>query len=617
VSGRVGLLFVDLWLIPNGLLVSVQILATSHRQLVAVGCFCGSECATLLFQFVWGLRELLYFVTPINNAYCILTSDMSRRASTSQSGNPLRGAKNPRPTPADRDPLRPSNRFLQFCIDCGFTVDAKDQIADFREVELVFDQALSDDVSPSFPPDFGWEEFFDCWTAEDYRQSIDLYSNAPSCARPPIRVGEAGEASLSSSDAVILWLSKTVFLSCFEFKLTNDEIDRQPMFQYGVRFDPFLSGPLYVYSLSTFTVSRTEGFVEPAPPALPMHFFRHVASLAPEDFIRRMNFHGGSRTYFSPQLCTLFLSILPPKETDGRSMPQTNIVFLSSDGYFALLDEQQLEVITTYSYNSQVKVNLQAISDELSLDNANQMLRDSQHIRHLGIEGNLVSFEGRGHSFSSNPRLRSLSIDVENGEISTNLLDGISINTGIQSLWLSFEERIDQEGFRKPLEHLFEQVLPKCRSLRSLSLELTDTDFLHDDVGAALAFHKYILQYIAASSAGKHGNRFGSLVSLRLITKLSSNVVDAPSEIFNRIVSPSLALNWCQQSRNEHSWATSAVLAVPEGLVPSMVRATNQDIVYVKTTGETPPDISLPFDSRTANAAVIYDLVRSFRASFS
>jgi hypothetical protein len=550
---------------------------------------------------------------------------MSRRASTSQSGNPRRGAKNPRPTPAHRDrgPLRPTNRFLQFCIDCGFTVDDKYHIGDFREVELVFDRTskhlLSDDVPLPFPRDFGWKEFCNCWTAKKYQLSIDLYANAPSCARAPIRVGEAGEASPSLSHAVILWLSNTVFLSCLEFRLTNDQIDKQSMFDYEVTFDPFRdSWPLYVYSLSSFTVARTEGFVEPTPPDLPLHFFRHVAALAPVDFFERMDLHGGRGKYISPRLCTLFLSILPTQESDGRSMPQTSIALLGNEyqHYPVPLDEQQLEVIATYPHNSQVKLNLGEISDDVSLDRVNQLLRESQHIRHLGVDGSLANFDGRDGSFSSNPRLRSLWIHTVGSGISESLLDGLSINTGIQHLELSLEEHLpEQEGFRKPLEYLFEQVLPKCRSLRSLTLKITNW-VSEDDIDLS-DFREIIFQHIAASAAGTRVLRFGSLVSLRLITESYEDVVDAPSEIFNRILSPSLALSWCQQSRNEHSWATSPVLAVPGGLVPSMVRATNQDVIYVKTTGQKPSDIPLPFDSRTANATVIYDLVRLFYASFS
>jgi hypothetical protein len=275
-------------------------------------------------------------------------------------------------------------------------------------------------------------------------------------------------------------------------------------------------------------------------------------------------------------------------------------------------------------------LDLSETSYEFPLNRVNQLLRESQHIRHLAVGSVLANFDGSEYSFSSNSGLRSLGIrNMKNGAISKSLLDGLAVNTGIQHLELSFEEDApEQEGYRTPLEYFLTEVLPKCRSLQSLTVEVNFEDFTAKPSVCHL-FREKVLQFLAAASlnsTGKHANRFGSLVCLRVITPMWWYQLEAPHEIYHRIVSPLLALSWWRQSRNGNSWSTSAMLPVPDGLIPSMVSAVNQHVICVKTTGVNQPVICItttgqdrpcPFDSRNANATLIYDFVRSFRASFS
>jgi hypothetical protein len=327
-------------------------------------------------------------------------------------------------------------------------------------------------------------------------------------------------------------------------------------------------------------------------------------------------------------LCSLFLSILPQIESNGKSEPQIVTALFAvpealfvipdeSDLVAATMDEQQLEVFAAYPYNYRIQLDLGKMSEDLPLERVNQLLRESQHVRHLGVEESLAKFDSSNSSFSSNPRLHSLHLNrIFQGEISKNLLDGVAVNMCIQDLELNFREHgLEQERFLKTLEYLFQIVLPKCRSLRSLTLAFSIECF--ED---RLLFFEKVVQCIATSSLSprrKLKTRFGSLVSLRIFTFRGTEATEAPNEMFNRIVSHSLALSWCEQSRNEQSWSDSVELAVPAGLVASMVCATNQDVVYVKTTGHALRDTPRPFDSRTANVSVIYDLVRSFHPDFS
>jgi hypothetical protein len=539
---------------------------------------------------------------------------MSSRKGASQSGNPFRGAKNPRRTPSGRARLRPTNRFQKFCIGRNLNLDDEGEWPFLREAELVYDQPLNqlDDMIPSFPPDFRWEEFYTCWTTSYWGYKILYTKNTEGHV-------EEEMDDWCTTDTSILWLSDTVFLSVVLFVLDDDG----STFDYGVRFLPFPNhSAVYVYSLSSFVVSR-DGFA--APPELPLHFFRHLASQTNENFLERMEVWGG-QSRFSPRLCSLFLSILPQSENDENAETQTAMApFVTpgeGEGRAVVMDEQLLGVVVAYPYNSQTMLDLGEISGELPLERVNQLLRESQHIRHLGVEENLANFDSAESSFSSNPRLRSLHLNkIRHGGISKNLLDGVAVNMCIQDLELKFlVDRLEQGGeFLKTLEYLFQCVLPKCRSLRSLTLEFT---FSYPWCEQPLLFFEKVVQSVAVSSLPprrKLKSRFGSLVSLQVRIVTGTRVVptETPNEMLNRIVSPSLAFSWCQQSRNEHSWATSPKLAVSAGLIPSMVCAINQDIIYVKTAGRSPLDIPRPFDSRSANVTIIYDLVRSFHPGFS
>jgi hypothetical protein len=567
------------------------------------------------------------------STFCLDPTTMGRRKRPSKPGNSSRGARNHRPTPTERyqGRLLPTDRFQRFCKESSLFIDYEEGWPQLREIELVYDEPseelLTDDAIPLFPADFRWEQFSACWTACEW-DSIRLYT----CKRGrfPARFGKVDEDKPPPVGAAVLWLSDTVFLSAVQFSLTKLRgFNNESLFHYGVSFSPFRNKhPVFVYSLSSFTISTAEEFVESTPPDLPLHFFKHVASVATENFMQIHLY--GSKSYFPPRLCELFLSILPPKEINLTPMPQTSVaLFLKpahalNEGYQATVDEQQLEVVAAYRFNSQVKLHLEETSHELLMDRVNQLLRESLHIRHLSVNKQLSNFEGNEISFSSNPAFISVWIEnVQNGEISKNLLDGLAMNTGIQSLDVTFSEPSpEQEGFRKTLEYLCEHVLPKCRSLRNVTLDFMVQEFMGPwrlpDPDAPYFFREKILKCIADHSVpptGKLGDRFGSLVSLRVVTK--RGYIEPPSQTLNRIVWPPLSLSWCRQSRNEHSWATSAPSAIPAGLVPSAIRAVNPDVVYVKTTGLDPPLLACPFDSRTANAGVIYDVVRSFHPTFS
>jgi hypothetical protein len=168
----------------------------------------------------------------------------------------------------------------------------------------------------------------------------------------------------------------------------------------------------------------------------------------------------------------------------------------------------------------------------------------------------------------------------------------------------------------KTLTHLFGNVLPRCCSLRTLTLDLLE----HRGPQDRHLFYEEVVRCLASSSTTRVKDRFGSLSSIMVThtplcwpprAALESLVLEKlvlpPSAEWDRLVSPSLVLTWCQdQQRNERF----AKKLQRMGLIVPAIRQVNLDVAYRKTSPVA------PHDSRTANAGVIYDSIRSFHPAF-
>jgi hypothetical protein len=526
------------------------------------------------------------------------------------------------------DMLRPTDRLRRLCRDQNFFVTAgpgfdvlyprSHEWSELTEIEFIPEKPSwyswlywKDSVNPVFPSGFRWEAFLKCWSP---CAAGAIYLSTPDAevyeARVPVR-----DLCLSRSwclpGAWILWLSDTIFLSLTKFSLRNQIKLAPHLYQYQVSFSR--ERGYYVYSILSFTARSWEEAMGTAHPSeIPLHFFHHVTAGLPNGFFSDLEL-SGCQGFLSPRLCTLFLSLIKSSDNMVEREPQSTIRFLTEldtgCDKASQIRESQLVVIMEHHYNAQVKLELGTVGWDVPKDRVNQLLRESQHLRHLTVPDQMINFDSTDPSFTSNPHFLSLEIPkITNGKISMKLMDGLALNTGVRDFVITFSVTHHEPFMTALLEtltYLFGRVLPRCRSLSTLTLASQSYGCDSSTRQRQDAFCEEIVRCMTSSTQTEAKDRFGSLWSIKITRDFygfKKKRVLRPSSTWDRLVSPSLVLTWSRRQRNEHS----AHRRLPLGLIAAAVRQINHNVMYRKTS-----DVA-PHDSRTANAGAIYDFICCF-----
>jgi hypothetical protein len=473
------------------------------------------------------------------------------------------------------------------------------------EVEFVHEESFhvtTENDVPTFPPDFRWDAFCACWAPQPEGEEeliVRLFTRLPEVMGGWVPIPNANATDNLCQKASVLWLSCTTFLSLIEFQLTRNIFGgAQQLSEYRVSFSPGL-GDYYAYSVSRFTDTTLDDGMAATSSEIPLRFLQHVTAGLPTGFFTHLYLMPGEPD-FPPRLCSQFLSIIRPDESNNEGSPRTTVRFFPD-----LRDEDQLVAILAHHYCARVKLELVVLREHIPLDRVNQLLCECQTLRHLRVPENLTNFDS-SLSFTSNPHFLSLEImDIPDGVISLKLLDGLALNTGLNDLILGFSI-LSGHPLLETLTHLFGNVLPKCSSLSTLTLDLHDAH-PNRSPGSGHLFYEEIVRCIASSSPVRAKDRFGSLLSI----KVSYAAYDAsgwrmfvasPNETWDRHVSPPLLLTWCRKQRNAKR--------LPLGLIVAAMRQINQNVAYRKTS------VVKPCDSRAANASAIYDTICTFHPAF-
>jgi hypothetical protein len=524
---------------------------------------------------------------------------------------------------SSRTMLRPTDRLLRLCQDCNYSVEDAEEWSKVTEAEFVREES-SGDGAPTFPSDFRWDAFCACLPPKPKESIFDLFPPTVELLVPLKNV--AAPTVPSDAGVSVLWLSDTTFLSSIPFHLYPHS---RPPCEYRVSFSPGLAS-CYAYSVPTFTFVGYVNENEATSSEIPLCFFKHVTAGLPTGFFTHLELMCGDPD-FPPRLCSLFLSIAGPSESDDECVARTVVRLCKS--FDQPIREDQLVALLAHRFSSHVKLDLGGLQGENLLERANQLLRECQHLRHLKVSPKLIDFDRSDASFTFNPHLQSLEIvPILDGGISLKLLDGFALSTGLKDLTLRFSPAMLFTYFRvahlEKLTHLFGNVLPRCYSMRTLTLDLLEIHPGTVNRQDPHVFYEEIVRCIAAFSTTRAKDPFGSVSSIKVTLTpfpvsgfterglppgivlgsvwLKKRVLP-PNATWDRLVSPSLVLTWRRdQRRKEHP----AKRLQPLGLIVPAIRQINQDVAYQKTS------TVAPYDSRTANASVIYDSIRSFHPAF-
>jgi hypothetical protein len=405
-------------------------------------------------------------------------------------------------------------------------------------------------------------------------------------------------------------------------------------------------GDYYAYSVSNFFDTTFADVMAATSSEIPLRFFQHVTAGLPAGFFSQLELVPGYPA-FPPRLCSQFLSIIRPDESNDKCVPRTTVRLFTSmcpphDDSIYPITENQLATIMAHHYSSQVMLELPRRFDWLPLDRVNDLLHENQHLCHLKVPYQLFNFDSSADSFTSNSHFRSLEfMHIWEGSISLKLLDGFALNTGLKDVIFGFSMPFHgpfQAAHLEKLTHLFGNVLPKCCSLSNLTLHLNDPYPESSGPQTRHAFYEEITRCIATSSPMRAKDPFGSVSSIKVTYTTHVECIASspptgandqfgslsktrriprvawpeekhvlpPNATWDRLVSPSLLLTWCRKQRIEHS----ANRIQPLGLIVEAIRQINQNVAYWKTSH------AAPHDSRIANASAIYDSICTFHPDF-
>jgi hypothetical protein len=447
----------------------------------------------------------------------------------------------------------------------NYVVQYKDK---FQEAELVT-ESLQADTGPLFPSEVDFESISSLMGVVGYAGQLYIKQNDEVGADHPATGGQtlpipaadtAGASDHAISKVEVLWLSPTEFISSLDIIRTDGEYTN--MWHYSLRFVPpdtasdrLWPRRMHAYSTSLFTTDCWDAI--PAP-SIHLHFLRHIIKPLPVNFWVEIELDEG-KTYLSPQLCTLFLSVIPKtsvpssefttaEPTLGSDANRSTVYSKTTLWLVMKIDKDKMEAIASQELNPHVRlafgkfrvppptpvrgINIlpweKIDKDTLPMHLLNELLRESKHIRHFCIPLDLVAFESNDSvSFAMNPNFESLSMDgVFQGNISSQLMKGIALNPSIKSLYVDFRlvGRFPSNGPEwESLTNLFTDVVAGHPSLSTLVLKFNDRDESWNSWPRSL-LHDVISTCIAEALAGATKEpKLGSLKSLKLIYEYFRN----------------------------------------------------------------------------------------------
>jgi hypothetical protein len=466
------------------------------------------------------------------------------------------------------------------------------------------------------------------WLQAVYNTSTKSFEVSQNVILPDTRCHYTPGTPVNKGDKVdVLWISSSEFVSSIQLhRNINDEEGEFVSFQNLYAFSLSLqvnevcrsgssadSLDLYVYSIQTFHEFNHSPLSE-----VPLHFLHHLLSPLPVGFFSDICLNMNLQD-FPPGHCRRLLSIIPQ---DAPPLIPDNIQsetlrILTDFSVIYVHNRDQLLAFTSHQYSPHVRLCWNAFDqDQISPEEVNSALRDNcLHLRHFSISDGLSLFEDVDEpSFSSNESFRTLKIGFRQADSAScehKLLNGLKTNRQIRQLEISFfiaedDEEWDEQHMPVDVSStlvLIRDVLPAHASLREMRMRVIVQDSTGDDRG----HFSVVSECLQVSGVGSLSFLDVEIVSGKFGTYQCHSL--SMNESWDKFISPALLLNWYLDHHPNCTRVKTPLSAQEEGepgsgVVELVVQSINRGILYPKTTHHA------PYDSRTANAGVIYDVLR-------
>jgi hypothetical protein len=391
----------------------------------------------------------------------------------------------------------------------------------------------------------------------------------------------------------VIWFSDTVFMSSVWFgkrggKVFSDyHIDLLPRHEKtAIRF--------FVYSILNFAKAKLRQ--KPVPSLTPITFLASMTSRLPADFLEAINFMWHRDD--CPQPAFEVLSIVPlPAPRSNSDDKLTKVIFHSelSPHLIGAALENCEAISSSVRYNFNFSLN----------EGLNTTLRESPHLRHVHIPTHFLKHGCADEvPFTENGHIESVTVDFYVGE-GLNLLGSASRSCSLKRLYVRVLYQ-QYQAFVNGYSYLLNEALSGVSNLQEIKIlftcrKRTELDSFFRALDLNCVTGRSTLSHVSIMTGDWNGeqNWFDVRNGIR------------SSDLWDRVVSPRLAMNWYSSLGKEAMKEGSQ--QIEEGscrkLVSYKARAVNLGIVYRKTTYHVPHD---PHGIRvsTANACLLFALLR-------
>jgi hypothetical protein len=398
-------------------------------------------------------------------------------------------------------------------------------------------------------------------------------------------------ATLIEQNIDVLWLSPTIFISCFEFQLGGTcPYDFRVDFNDGdheVRF--------FVYSLSAF------GSEQRVPcSSLPIDFCRHLIALLPVNYFSLVglsSWNGLKR--FPLEYFLQFLSIIPP---DAQQMPPRRADFSWTTIDLLLgqkkVNKDDLRAILSHQFHPAVKLSLfdGGFDESVSKDVFCNLLQEAPHLRAVEIPGRLL-WNDKNPSLDfqrvvlKSPNLTSFMYRTPVAAV--YLLSFAKIH-GVTDMQMNFAENLwtwasDKQECRAKLHSFISPFFQEDSILERLSILFEENGNYGCYYQSRECLFREWLPGIFVRCTSREFCFFNVSVKQWNTCRKLDHV-----QLWDEVLFPSLSLNYWQKYMTKPVEASSLA-----------VKAINECILYQQTTDH------IPYNPNTTNAGVIFSLLKT------
>jgi hypothetical protein len=485
------------------------------------------------------------------------------------------------------------------------------QLTFMREAEFV-------GTNGSFPVDFRWEAFQKCCYNKgrqalflrdpETRFDTDLVPAIDYKCRSGRYIARlCGQPAVDFSEKInILWLSPTVFISNEFFVVAG-----RPASEYRVSFQQRESNELvayYAYSLSSFRDTESSECL-----TLPIAFLSHVVASLELSYFSEICFERTRRERCPIDSAVQFLSMFP------QDPPTAANVWTVCKLYSTFLNADDLRRILSHRFHPFVILSLgpDVLEGSVKLSEFLSLLRES-NLRAVQLPHRMIHFEAQAWAETylqdvkfplrqiDNPNDRrplrfreivfksphvSICFESPTFEMSFEILHAIVTSMAISDLTLSFS-------------HVFWSTNPYLpQAFGPYFLPLVCADSLLERLSIEFP-HEILFTQICQWISDLFSNcATPNLVFFNVSswtqgwpTPERRQNLDRRVRHWDEVLYPRLALNYCRNHLPNK---------MPDEVLPLMVKAFNEGIIYRKTASH------IPFDTSTANAGLIFRALKA------